>query len=224
MELRELTLLSVSLRIVTVLLLSGIIGMERAMKNRAAGFRTYMLVGIGSCIIMMTNQYIFQCLGTGDPVRMGAQVVSGIGFLGAGSIIVTSHNQVKGLTTAAGLWASACLGLAVGVGFYEVALIGGVAVYLSLTLLHMWEDHMRRKTKVLTMYMELLPVASVGAFLREVRNRELAVCNLQFEKEPGNNQDGVHFVATVKSKNRKERTQIIEIISQIQIVIYMEEL
>lgn len=224
MELRELTLLSVPLRIAAVLLLSGVIGMERAMKNRAAGFRTYMLVSIGSCIIMMTNQYVYQCLGTGDPVRMGAQVVSGIGFLGAGSIIVTSHNQVKGLTTAAGLWASACLGLAVGIGFYEVALTGGVAVYISLTLLHMWEDHMRRKTKVLTMYMELLPGTSVGVFLREVRNRELTVSNLQFEKEPGNNDDAVHFVATVKSKNRKKRIQILEEIKEIPAVVYMEEL
>lgn len=224
MELRELTLLSVPLRIVAVLLLSGIIGMERAMKNGAAGFRTYMLVSIGSCIIMMTNQYVYQCLGTGDPVRMGAQVVSGIGFLGAGSIIVTSHNQVKGLTTAAGLWASACLGLAVGIGLYEVALIGGVAVYLSLTLLHMWEDHMRRKTKVLTMYVELMPGVSVGEFLKEVRHRELTASNLQFEKDPGSNVDEIHFVVTVKSKNSMKRIQILEELKAMPVVAYMEEL
>lgn len=223
MAFRELTLLSVPIRIMAVLLLTGIIGMERAMKNRAAGFRTYMLVSVGSCIVMMTNQYIFQCLGTGDPVRMGAQVVSGIGFLGAGSIIVTSHNQVKGLTTAAGLWASACLGLAIGIGFYEAALLGGMAVYLSLTLLHLWEDHMRRNTKVLTLYMELSPGTSVGMFLQEVRKRELSVSNLQFEREISGD-DAIHFVTTVKSKNRMKRAEILEEIKSMKIVGYMEEL
>ena len=223
MSFRELTLMSVPVRIMAVLLLTGIIGMERAMKNRAAGFRTYMLVSVGSCIVMMTNQYIFQCLGTGDPVRMGAQVVSGIGFLGAGSIIVTSHNQVRGLTTAAGLWASACLGLAIGIGFYEAALLGGMAVYLSLTLLHMWEDHMRRNTKVLTLYMELSAGTSVGMFLQEVRKRELSVSNLQFEREIGSD-DAIHFVTTVKSKNRKKRDEILEEIKAMEIVAYMEDL
>ena len=143
---RELTLLSVLVRCFASVLLGGIIGLERGLKNRAAGFRTYMLVCLGSCIVMVTNQYIYQLYGVGDPVRMGAQVISGIGFLGAGTIIVTTRSQIKGLTTAAGLWASACLGLAVGVGFYEVALIGGFCVLLVLTIFHSWENYMRRNT------------------------------------------------------------------------------
>ena len=104
---REVTVLSVVLRIAVAVLLGGFMGMERGIKRRAAGLRTYMLVCVGSCMIMLTNQYIFQNYQSGDPVRMGAQVVSGIGFLGAGTIIVTRHNQIKGLTTAAGLWVSA---------------------------------------------------------------------------------------------------------------------
>ena len=94
-ELRELTLLSVFVRILTAIILGGAIGMERGMKNRPAGLRTYMLVCVGSCLIMLTNQYIYQVFGTGDPVRMGAQVVSGIGFLGAGTIVVTKRNQIR---------------------------------------------------------------------------------------------------------------------------------
>ena len=127
-EPRELTLLSVILRVLVAAILSGIIGLERGMKNRPAGLRTYMLVCVGSCLIMLTNQYLFQVSGAGDPMRLGAQVVSGIGFLGAGTIIVTKHNQIKGLTTAAGLWASAGVGLALGVGFYEAAIVAGFAV------------------------------------------------------------------------------------------------
>ena len=116
MELRELTYLAVGLRIVAALLMGGILGLERGMKNRPAGLRTYMLVCVGSCLIMMTNQYIYQAAGTGDPPRMSAQVVSGIGFLGAGTIVVPQRNQIKGLTTAAGLWACAAAGLALGIG------------------------------------------------------------------------------------------------------------
>ena len=136
LEIRELTVTAIVVRILVAVILGGIIGMERGMKNRPAGLRTYMLVCVGACVVMMINQYTYQVYGVGDPVRLGAQVVSGIGFLGAGTIIVTSHNQIKGLTTAAGLWASACIGLAIGIGLYEIAVVGGAAVFLSLTVLH----------------------------------------------------------------------------------------
>lgn len=104
MIVREVTYTAIVIRILAAFALGGIIGMERGMKNRPAGLRTYMLVCVGSCLIMLTNQYIYQVFGSGDPVRMGAQVVSGIGFLGAGTIVVTKRNRIRGLTTAAGLW------------------------------------------------------------------------------------------------------------------------
>ena len=115
MEFRELTYLAVGLRVLAAVIIGGLIGIERGMKNRPAGMRTYMTVCLGSCLVMMTNQYIYQMYSIGDPVRMAAQVVSGIGFLGAGTIVVTRRSQIKGLTTAAGLWASAAVGLAVGI-------------------------------------------------------------------------------------------------------------
>ena len=122
---RPVTFAAVVCRILAALLIGGILGMERGMKNRPAGLRTYMLVCVGSCLIMMTNQYIYQLTGVGDPVRLGAQVVSGIGFLGAGTIVVTRRSHIRGLTTAAGLWAAAGVGLALGIGFYEAALVAG---------------------------------------------------------------------------------------------------
>ena len=133
MELREVTYLAVILRIVVAVIFGGIIGLERGMKNRPAGLRTYMLVCVGACLVMLTNQYLFQVTQTGDPMRLGAQVVSGIGFLGAGTIVVTKHNQIKGLTTAAGLWSAAGVGLALGVGFYEAAVAAGFAVFFVKT-------------------------------------------------------------------------------------------
>ena len=134
MQIHEVTYLAIVVRILAAVILGGIIGLERGLKNRPAGLRTYMLVCVGSCLIMLTNQYIYQMYNVGDPVRMGAQVVSGIGFLGAGTIVVTRRNQIKGLTTAAGLWAAAAVGLAVGIGLYEAAILGGLVIFLVLSL------------------------------------------------------------------------------------------
>jgi putative Mg2+ transporter-C (MgtC) family protein len=113
----------------------GLIGIERGMKHRPAGLRTYMVVCLGACLVMLTNQYIFQIFGTGDPVRMGAQVVSGIGFLGAG-VIFKNGNVVRGITTAAGIWATAAIGMAFGAGMYIIGLFTTAFIMLVQILLH----------------------------------------------------------------------------------------
>ena len=136
----EVNFLSTFVRLALAMLCGGVLGMERGKKNRPAGFRTYMLVCVGATLVMLTNQYICMEYGTGDPARLGAQVISGIGFLGAGTIIVTGRNRVKGLTTAAGLWACACVGLAVGIGFYSGAIIGCTLILVVMSVLHRIDD------------------------------------------------------------------------------------
>ncbi len=116
-------------------LLSGFIGFEREHSHRPAGFRTHILVAVGSALVMLTSVYIFESQGmTGDVTRMSAQVLSGIGFLGAGTILREGFS-VKGLTTAASLWAVACIGIAVGAGFYAGALVATLVIYLTLNSL-----------------------------------------------------------------------------------------
>ena len=147
-EIREVTYLAVIVRISIALLLGGILGLERELKSRAAGLRTYMLVSVGACMIMLANQYVYQVFEVGDPVRMGAQVVSGIGFLGAGTIIVTQKNKITGLTTAAGLWEAAAVGLCVGIGFYEAAAVGTFLAIFILTAIHRLEALARKHSVV----------------------------------------------------------------------------
>lgn len=224
LEIRELTVTAIVVRILVAVILGGIIGMERGMKNRPAGLRTYMLVCVGACVVMMINQYTYQVYGVGDPVRLGAQVVSGIGFLGAGTIIVTSHNQIKGLTTAAGLWASACIGLAIGIGLYEIAVVGGAAVFLSLTVLHGWDYYMRSKTRIIDAYVELDAGVSLGVFLRNARDADLAVSDLQLEREPGIAEETVSFLATVKGKKKMSQIQLIQALKKLEGVKYLEVL
>lgn len=221
-EIRELTLTAVIVRVVASVILGGVIGLERGLRNRPAGLRTNMLVCLGACIVMMTNQYIYQTYETGDPVRMAAQVVSGIGFLGAGTIIVTSHNRIKGLTTAAGLWTAACVGLALGIGLYEVALIGGAAIFVVLTLLHLWDGYMRRRSRAVEVYIELLPNVSLGEFLAHSKQAELTFSSIQVEH--GTQNGTIAFFATVKAKKRGDHEVLLEIIRALDGVRFSETL
>ena len=224
MVIREVTYLAVALRIVAAIIIGGMIGLERGMKNRAAGLRTYMLVCVGSCLVMLTNQFIFQSFGAGDPVRMGAQVVSGIGFLGAGTIIVTRRSQIKGLTTAAGLWAAAGVGLALGIGFYEAAIIGGIAIFTVMTLLQKMDDKMRRSTRTFEIYFELSNDVSLGDFLRHVRELEFDVSDVQRERDSETESDVRAYVALMKAKKRRNHLDILDELHTIPGVVYLEEL
>ena len=224
MDVREVTYLAVALRIAVAIIVGGLLGLERGMKHRPAGLRTYMLVCVGACIVMLTNQYIYQVFGTGDPVRMGAQVVSGIGFLGAGTIIVTRRNQIKGLTTAAGLWTAAGVGLALGIGFYEAALMGGFAIFFVITLLQRMDNNMHRKSKQMEVYLELAGDVSLGDFLRSVREKNIEIYNVQREQDGESVGGNRAYIATLKTRKRSDHGIILENIQEIPGVVYMEEL
>lgn len=224
MVFREITQWSVVLRILSAVVVGGIIGLERGMKNRPAGLRTYMLVSVGSCLIMLTNQYIYQFTGAGDPMRLGAQVVSGIGFLGAGTIIVTKHNQIKGLTTAAGLWACAGVGLALGIGFYEGAVTASVGIYVILTILQRWERQMHRKSRVLEIYVELLNSVPLSEFTQALRSFNLNIEGLEFEPDGAIQAETRAMVVALKSPKRQDCALLLEKIRKIEGVVYLEEL
>ena len=224
MVLREVTLLAVVLRIFAAIFIGGLIGLERGLKNRPAGLRTYMVVCLGACLVMLTNQYIYQVFGTGDPVRMGAQVVSGIGFLGAGTIMITRRNQIKGLTTAAGLWSAAGVGLAVGVGFYEAAFIGGFGVFAVMTLLQRMDNRVHNNAKNLSVYVELSKECSLGDFLRADREQDIEVRDIHQEQDMENDEGIRAYLANLKLNTRHNHLEVLEDIRAIPGVVYLEKL
>ena len=224
MDIRILTLEAVAVRIALSVFLGGIVGLEREMKNRAAGLRTYMLVCVGSCLIMMTNQYVTQVFDTGDPVRMGAQVVSGVGFLGAGTIVVTRRSQIRGLTTAAGLWASAAAGLAIGIGFYEAALLGGGAIFAVLTVMQRWDSRMHRNAKVIEVYVELNHSISLGSFIRSLHQLGLEVSNTQIETINALAEESRAFIMTLRSPKKRSHPELCRTIRSLEGVVCLEEL
>lgn len=125
------------IKMVLTVFFSGLIGYEREHSHRPAGFRTHILVAVGSALVMMTSKFVFleyEGVVNVDPTRLGAQVISGIGFLGAGTILREGFS-VKGLTTAASLWTVSCIGLAVGAGYYLGALIATLFIYITLNSL-----------------------------------------------------------------------------------------
>jgi putative Mg2+ transporter-C (MgtC) family protein len=221
---RDLSLLSAIIRIIVTVIIAGVLGYERGSKNRPAGLRTHILVALGACIIMMTNQYVYQAYETGDLVRMGAQVVSGIGFLGAGTIIVTRKNQIKGLTTAAGLWASACVGLAAGLGLYEVAVVGAFVIYFALKMLHRLDFKMKSRAKELEIYVELKDKTSLADFIRYAHEKDIELSDLQMEHDNFAGDDSVAFIVTVKSNSSQSHPEILTMMREIKSVVYIEVL
>lgn len=219
-----ISLETVILRVVLALIIGGIIGIERGRKNQPAGFRTYMLVCMGAALVMMTNQFICLNYQTGDPSRLGAQVVSGIGFLGAGTILVTKKNQVRGLTTAAGLWTSACVGLAIGIGFYEGAIVVGACIYLVMTILHKIDNAMYSVSKDMSVYLNLTSLDAVTGVLNYCKERYYRVLDLQVSKDV---ESGAHLIvvtAALRLKSGTPHVRVIEEVSKLDGVKYIEEL
>ena len=160
---KEFNVLSVVLRLVLSALAGAAIGVERAAHGRAAGLRTHMTVALGSAMTVMVGLYAVQTLQMdSDPLRISAQVISGLGFLGAGSILLRrGGSQIQGLTTAAGLWAVATIGIAMGIGFYEGAIMATLAITLILSIISKVEFRMNRQRQRMSVYLEITDVQAV---------------------------------------------------------------
>lgn len=200
-DLEAINVVSVLIRLLIAAFIGGSIGLEREKRNRPAGFRTHILVCVGAAIAMMTNQYIFETYG-GDPARLGAQVISGIGFLGAGTILVTKQFRVRGLTTAAGLWASACLGLAIGIGFYSGAIIGGIFVFLVITILQRFDYNSIEKVNHLTIVLEIENISALKSVVAFLGENDISIRDIKAEQCTENTQTDLFIVsiAVVTSK------------------------
>ena len=152
----EINFWHILLRVVLALIMGGVIGMERGKQGRAAGMRTHILVCLGAALAAMTGEFAYAAIGySGDPLRVAAQVISGIGFLGVGTILIKGRFQITGLTTAAGLWAAATIGIALGIGFYLGASLAFIATVLTMTFMHRFEYRVKHKNSRYGIYLEI---------------------------------------------------------------------
>ncbi len=191
--------ISVLVRLFLAIILGSGIGIERARHGQAAGMRTHALVCLGSAMTAITSVFISVQMGfTGDVARIPAQVISGIGFLGAGMIMVRGHNAIVGLTTAAGMWATATIGISVGYGFYSGATLATVLCLLTMVLMAKME---RSKKKARKVYVELGDMHLVNAFIE--RSNEIAGEKLIHEVIGAKSGNASHIGIYMRSKKSK---------------------
>ena len=193
--LRDINTATILFRMVLAMILGGLIGIERSMKNRPAGFRTHILIIIGAATASLTGHYIYLIMNLPtDMSRLGAHVITGLGFIGAGTIIVTGSKTVKGLTTAAGLWATGIVGLSIGAGFYEGALAGTIAILFCETVMSRFRF---RRYKTFHCVINYLHKDTLDHILRHCKDLHFAIKGLQIEGEADDSGEKVYsaFVA-----------------------------
>lgn len=182
-SLRDFTFLSVALRMIFAVLCGGLIGLERTFHRRPAGMRTHMLICLGAAMTTLTSQYLLLYMNYyTDMARLGAQVISGIGFIGAGTIIVTRHQKVKGLTTAAGLWTAAIVGLALGAGFYEGGLAVTAMVLIAEVFFSRLERLILRKSPEMNLYIHYTGNDTIERILIYLRDHHVNVLSMQITR------------------------------------------
>ncbi len=181
---RDVTALSVMVRLVLAVICGGVIGIERSHKRRPAGFRTHILICLGAAMTTLTSQYLFQVthLYT-DIARLGAQVIAGIGFIGAGSIIVTGSRRVKGLTTAAGLWTAAIVGLCCGAGFYEGAVLATAFVMAAELLFSKLEYRILGSAQDAHLLIQYENTGCLNEIVKHIHDLDVKILDLDIRKD-----------------------------------------
>ena len=228
-DLFELNFFTIFFRMFLAVFVGGVIGMERDVKHRAAGLRTHMLVCMGAAIVMMTNEYVvitYPDLDV-DLTRMGAQVVSGIGFIGAGTILVTSENRIKGLTTAAGLWAAATLGLGIGIGFYEIALVGTLAIVAIVVFLRPLKQFIQERTRESDVHLIVHSENGLSDFIKATNHLDVRISTIDLKKELMSsdleNETDLIFSTTISLGKQADKDEVIEHIRLMENIVEVTE-
>ena len=232
---RELNIWSMMLRMLLAMLVGGVIGFERERKGRAAGFRTYMLVALGAALTVILSQYLDMMLNTfmkdaydivgrrTDVVRLGTRVVSGVGFLGAGTIIVTGKQEVKGLTTAAGLWASACMGLAVGAGFIECVFVSFLLIIFSIRVLPAIETLIINKSRNMLIYLETDNIVQLSGIISFIKREQIEIYEVEINKDDREHLNSVTALLNIRLPIQLYHADLMAALSTLDGVITIDE-
>ncbi|MBE6667400.1 MAG: MgtC/SapB family protein [Ruminococcaceae bacterium] len=221
---------NVVLRLFVAAICGGLIGIDRGRKRRAAGFRTHMLVCMGAALtivlgIYLSNQ-IYGVWGLGDFYktdisRFGAQVINGIGFIGAGTIIVTGRQQVKGMTTAAGLWASACMGLAIGAGFWAAAVIGCSCIIITIVIFSKLESFILSHSRNVNIFVEFENADDLSTIIERIKEQDVRIFDIELTKAKGESYPNAIF--SLQLPKSRSHAYVMTAIAEIDTVRTIEE-
>ena len=219
--LRDVTTVSVLVRLFFAVICGGAIGIEREHKRRTAGFRTHILICLGAAMTTMISQFLLYNMHLYTDIgRLGAQVIAGIGFIGAGTIIVTKRRQVKGLTTAAGLWTCAIIGLAIGAGYFEAGLLSTIIILLAEIFFSRFEYWVLENAKNINIYVEYTGNENLDTVIRLLKSYRIVIIDLEITKS------GVNSCAIFQLQLPKKvsHDKIMTSISASEGIISVEEL
>ncbi|RDY22192.1 MgtC/SapB family protein [Criibacterium bergeronii] len=234
--LREFTIYSVVFRLILSVILGFFIGFERESKHLPAGLRTYILVCIGSTLTMILSQYEYDMLQSAiqrglvsknvitDVSRFGAQVINGIGFLAAGTIIINAKQEVKGITTAASLWASACMGLCIGAGFYECVFLGFLTVFICNRFLPILSNYFVKNSCNMNIYVEFNAVEEIREILLFMENKKIRVYDFDLERGDSKRGQRPSAVMLLRLNEKSNHTSIISEISSLKCINLIDEI
>ena len=205
-------------RLALAIVTGTVIGIDRGLKRRGAGIKTHSLVCLGSTLVMLTSEYMAMNFDQkADLARLGAQVISGVGFLGVGTILVTEKQRITGL------WTCACVGLAIGIGFVEGAIYTLIFIVVALRLLNRIDIFLQKHAKIFDLYLEMDNGKSVGMFLQEMRKKQIRAEAIETTKTkvPGSFSS---IVVTIWVEHYKMRAELIDEIRNLDYVHYVEEM
>lgn len=223
--LREMNLLSVAVRLILAVLCGGLIGIEREYKRRPAGFRTHILICLGAAMTTLTSQYLYLVLHLyTDIARLGAQVIAGVGFIGAGTIVVTKRQRVKGLTTAAGLWVAAIIGLMCGAGYVEGAVFATATVLIAEILLIKLEYRFARTSSDTSLYIEYHDADSIQKVISAVKSLKAKLLELEISRVADGAGQYYCAVVTVQTDRKHPLKELTAALAKMENIINIEEL
>lgn len=217
-------MLSAAIRLLLAAFLGAIIGVERGTKRRPAGMRTFSIVCLGSALAMVVNEYMLQMYQDAvDPARLAAQVISGIGFLGVGTIVVTGKNYVRGLTTAATLWTTAVLGIAIGAGFIRVALWAFVLMMLIVTVLAGISRIQEQNNRILSLTMEVEKEKGPQEVMRFMQGKNFLVCSVEKSGKAAVVPKSSVITLEIDMKRKHNHEELIRELLSMEAVYFVEE-
>ncbi|MBT9774591.1 MAG: MgtC/SapB family protein [Coprococcus sp.] len=223
--LNEWNIVTITVRLILAVVCGGAIGLTRSVKRRGAGFKTHALVCLGSALVMMTGQYIYVDFGAiSDIARLAAQVISGVGFLGVGTIMVTRDNHVKGLTTAAGLWTCAGIGLGIGIGFYSGAAITTILVLVIYRFMGRVDEIAYEHSRVLDIYIEFESRRSIAPFISVLKENNYKIMQMELNKSKKNKEELVNATLVLEVPEKTKHGIVIDLLREIPGIEYVEEI
>jgi len=216
---------SIIIRMILAACFGGLIGLERGKNHSGVGTRTITLVCIGSCVVIIVNEYLrIKSNNTIDPTRIAAQIINGVGFLGAGSIMVTGNNRVKSLATAASLWVAAIIGIAIGSGFIYGALLGFLFTFAAITTFQKYNQWRAKFDRYIDLYLEIDPDFGMDQVKKFALENKFVIRTLHRKRQKPLYPDDICITIELDTQGRRDHSSLISWIQLIDGIHYCEEI